>query len=510
MADSDAEQEHERESDFSHNAPTDRNSRAPSLLKAELHYGVPLFGYVLAVALVAVTGVGRLALFGYAEFLGPFLLFFPAIALASFLGGVGPGLAAIVLSAGFDFVFFPRSSLPATWIAMAVVGPLLATGCAHLRHLLDESRAAARELARFKFISDQASDAILLLEERGRISYANRAASAILGRAEQELLGAPLARFVPDSHKSALADLLRRARSGSVQPQEMTFEQRNGSQTTVELACTGVRIEGDYIVRAAARDVTERKQIDQKLREVRHFESLGVLAGGVAHEFNNLLTSIMGNASLAKETLQRDHEAVRMLEGVMSSCERSAELVRMMLATAGYRPRYNESLQLDGVLSWMLSMRSLPANIHLSTEFDAAPFGGDRRSLETLLWALISNAVESYGGEPGEVRIRVRSGVSPANSEPASFEEGDCGTGQCLGITVEDNGSGMAAEVLSRAFDPFFSTKFTGRGLGLPAVRGIVRAYSGKLRIDTAPGRGTRVEVWLPIAEDAGPQNSSH
>jgi len=80
----------------------------------------------------------------------------------------------------------------------------------------------------------------------------------------------------------------------------------------------------------------------------------------------------------------------------------------------------------------------------------------------------------------------------------ASFEEGDPGSGECLGIVVEDRGSGMSPEILERAFDPFFTTRFTGRGLGLPAVRGIVRAYRGRLSLETVAGEGTRVEVWLP------------
>jgi two-component system, cell cycle sensor histidine kinase and response regulator CckA len=246
----------------------------------------------------------------------------------------------------------------------------------------------------------------------------------------------------------------------------------------------------------------ESKRIDRKLQEVRHWESLGVLAGGLAHDFNNLLTSILGYTSLAKDALPPGHEALPMLESIASAGEKSADLVRSMLATSGYRPHYTEQLELDKVLDSILKSRALPPNIRIVREVEAPLFSGDRRSIDTLLWSLISNAAESYGTEDGVVRVTIRMGLAPRTPR-AMFEEGDAGAGECLGIVVEDQGCGMEADVLARAFDPFFSTKFTGRGLGLPAVRGIVRAFSGKLLLETAAGKGTHVEVWLPCAAAA-------
>ncbi len=471
-----------------------------------MHYGSPLFGYVLSLALIVVTGALRLALFKE-EPTAPFLLFYPAIALASFLAGVGPGLMAILLGAVFAIVVFPEPPAPPSWVALSILGPLAATGFAHLRLLRDEHRAAARELASFKFIGDHASDWILLLDGAGLIRYANLRACAELGWTDPELAGRHIESLVPEAERAGLVHLLEAAKSGAAKPIELTFARRDKSTAWIELGCTDVRIGNEHVIHAAARDIgerkridDERKQIDEKLREMRHWESLGVLAGGLAHDFNNLLTSILGYASLAKGSLPDGHEALPMLDNIVTAGERSADLVRLLLATSGYRPRYNQQLQLDRLLDWMLANRPLPSNVRVSREVEAAHFSGERRSLDTLLWSLISNAAESYGKEEGVVRVAIRSGVAP-RALKASFEEGDAGPGECLGIIVEDSGCGMNAEVLHRAFDPFFSTKFPGRGLGLPAVRGIVRAYSGKLLLETAPGRGTRVEVWLPAAK---------
>jgi two-component system cell cycle sensor histidine kinase/response regulator CckA len=264
-----------------------------------------------------------------------------------------------------------------------------------------------------------------------------------------------------------------------------------------EVGCTAVRMGAEVVVHVAARDIAERKLLDQKLREARQWESMRVLAGGIAHDFNNLLTTIMGNASMARQALPDRHPAARYLESVERTGDRAAELVRMMLAAAGSRPRYNESLRMDCLLHGILDGHPFPAHVHLNANVPAFLFSGYRRSLETLLRSLIANAVESYGESPGEVTVSIGSGPAPARPK-GSFDEGDTGQRECLAIAVEDHGCGMAQEVLERVFDPFFTTKFTGRGLGLPAVRGIVRAYSGRLWLKTSPREGTRVEAWLP------------
>jgi PAS domain S-box-containing protein len=431
----------------------------------------------------------------------PFVFFYPAIALSSFLGGVGPGLAAALLGAAFASLFFPHSMAPENWIAMAILAPLSAQGFAHLRHIVERNRAIARELANFKFIGDHASDWILLLDESGYIRYVNLKASADLGWTDSDLTGRHIESLVPEAQRFILNAALEKAKLGTGKPVEISFERRDKSLSLVELGCTAVRTEEDQVIHVAARDIGERKQIEKKLQEIRHWESLGALAGGLAHDFNNLLTSILGNASLARDILPRSHETASLLDGIMVSAERSSDLVRMLLATSGYRSRYNEQLRLDELLDWTLANRPLPPKVRIAREAVAMPFKGDRRAFETLLWGLISNAAEAYGEAEGEVRVAIRFGPAPA-SRTVSFEDGDPGPGECLGIVVEDRGSGMSLEILERAFDPFFSTKFTGRGLGLPAARGIVRAYAGRLSLETAVGRGTRVEVWLPVSKD--------
>ena len=230
----------------------------------------------------------------------PFFFFYPAMALTSFLAGAGPGFAAAVLSGLFAKLLIPGQPTVLNWVALAVFGPLTSIAFAHLRNIRDQHAAAARELVRFKFISDHANDWILLLRESGQIRYANQMACTDLGWTDQELMGRHIESLVPESRRPALKTLLEDARAGLAKPIEVAFERRDKSLALVELGITTVRTNEDRVIYAAARDIEDRQQMYRKLQEVRHWESLGVLAGGLAHDFNNLLTSMIGYASLAR------------------------------------------------------------------------------------------------------------------------------------------------------------------------------------------------------------------
>jgi len=471
-----------------------------ALFRTRLHYGPPLFGYVLACALIAISGAGRLALMTNGNTRGPFVLFYPAIAIASFLAGAGPGLAAVFASAAFAAVLFPAPQ-SSNWISLSVLGPLMATGFAHLRKIREDNRATARECGRFRFISDHASDWLFLTNATGEIEYGNQAAAVQFGLEASELTGRRLGEFVSESQRSILGEMLALCQLDNPTTAEFTFEHSDRASVSVEARCTAVKAQNGIVLHVAARDITERKEMEDKLRDAQKWESLGVMAGGLAHDFNNLLTSIMGNASLAREYLSAANPARAQLTEIEMASERSAELVRLMLATAGYRSRVSEISTVDKILEQTLAVKSVPHHIRVLTDVEEPNPRGDCLSISTVLGStvlesLISNAAEAYGPIPGDVRVRICAGEAPT-LEPASFEEGSAG-GECVGIIVEDRGCGMTKEVLQRAFDPFFTTKFMGRGLGLPAVRGLVRAHSGKLWMRTEPGKGTRVEVWLP------------
>ena len=152
----------------------------------------------------------------------------------------------------------------------------------------------------------------------------------------------------------------------------------------------------------------------------------------LAHDFNNLLTSILGYASLARATLPEEHSVVPLIENIENAGERSAELVRLMLATAGYRPRFRERLRVDEILAQILDHQPVPTHIHLTSTVEVEGFAGDERSIETLVCSLLSNAIESYGERaarcpfpsfPGRLRIQNREILRRARSRKRSASE---------------------------------------------------------------------------------------
>jgi PAS domain S-box-containing protein len=394
---------------------------------------------------------------------------------------------------------FPYTPAALNWIALALLGPVFALSVGHLRWLRDRNRAIGRELLNFKLIGDHATDWNLLLDDSLRIRYVNLRAATDLGWSGDELHGRSIDVLVPEAHHAVLRAAIDAAGSGAAKPVEIAFARHAGVPAEMEVSCSAVDTEQGHVTHIAARDVAERKELARKLAELRHWESLRTLAGGLAHEFNNQFTGILGNASLAKQTLPPGHESVWMLDAVIASSQRSAELVQMMLATAGYMPRAKARLDLAEVMDSALRNRKLPDGVRIVKDAGEVTALGDRATFETLFRNLISNAAEAYGEAGGEISVAIRRSHPPSPVPNALVvEDGAAGSGECVGIIVEDHAGGMTREVIDHAFEPFYTTKFAGRGLGLPAVRGIVRAHSGKLILATAVGHGTRVEVWLP------------
>jgi PAS domain S-box-containing protein len=457
--------------------------------------------YTIALSLVATVGVLRFidGLPAVAVVEAPFLFFYPMIALGTLFGGAGPGFAAVAFAAIVVTATFPTFPSPANWLVLAIVGPSVVLGFSRLKRLRDRSRALAEESRRLRFVIDRVSDWIFLTDEEGVIQYANQTASTQLAIPPDRLIGARLEDLTAEAQRDAVRELLARCRAQSAPPAEILFKRREQGTVAVEIGCTAISAGDTFVIHVAGRDVAERKAVERKLAEARQWEGLRVLAGGVAHDFNNLLTSILGNASLARAGLPEYHPVAGLIESIERAGERSAELVRMMLASAGYKSRAREALQLDRVLGKLLAERPLAGSVVLKTDPNVE-IETDGGTAETLLWSLVLNAAESYGESKGEVFVSISALTDPAVPDtPADFEDGRMPQGQSVQIVVRDSGSGMTPEVLERAFDPFFTTKFTGRGLGLPAVRGIVRAHGGKLRLRTSPSVGTTVEVWLPV-----------
>ena len=251
-------------------------------------------------------------------------------------------------------------------------------------------------------------------------------------------------------------------------------------------------------------NITELKRAETRLREAQKMESLGLLAGGVAHDFNNLLVGVIGNASLAQEVLPRDNPAAELLEGIVKTGEQAAHLTRQMLAYSGKGRFLVEPLNLSAIIPEMTGLVrpsiSRKIALHLDLEGDLPPIEADRGQVQQVFMNLALNAAEAIGSH--DALISVRTGVEDVDDRYLHLHPAVAALrpGKYVCLAVRDTGCGMDGATRARIFDPFFSTKFTGRGLGLAAVAGILRGHGGGVAVDSAPGKGSCFTALFPAA----------
>jgi PAS domain S-box-containing protein len=375
------------------------------------------------------------------------------------------------------------------------------------RRRAEAERAEIAE--RLKLLLESTGEGVFGQDREGRCTFVNRAALAMLGLTQADLLGrdlhAVIHRLKPDgspypAEECPIRAVLRtgEARSG----QDEMLVRADGSMFPIEYSAHPIERGGrqDGVV-VTFTDISERKQAEERLLESAKLEGLGVLAGGIAHDFNNILTGILGNASLVLDTIPAGHENHTLLTEVVAAGERAADLTRQMLAFAGKGQFVIEPVDLSKAIQNMAELlgATLPKGVRLSLKLanDLPPVHADAQQIQQLTFNLVINAGEAIGDRPGTVTIStgIRDFPEGAPPEPPF---GSLYPGRHVFAAVEDTGSGMDAATRARAFEPFFSTKFTGRGLGLAAAMGIARVHGGAIRVATRPGEGSRFEVLLP------------
>ncbi len=342
-----------------------------------------------------------------------------------------------------------------------------------------------------------------------------------VGPQAAELLGYPLeqwyapgfweARLHPEDRDAAIRLCLEASKRGEDHNLEYRLVAAGGRVVWVlDVVRVVLRDGRPWMCRGFLLDVSRRKEAEQqrqKLEEqayqARYLQSLGVLAGGIAHEFNNLLTTLIGYTDLACGEVPAQSPARGYLAEVLTAGHRAADLTRQLLAYAGkgrfvLQPVVLSDLvrQMSPVLTAAVSRKATLVQ-HLAEGMPAVE--ADPSQLRQIILELVRNASEALGEQEGTIHLRT--GVielAPGASEPLA-------PGRYAVLEVRDTGCGMDAATLARVFEPFFTTKFTGRGLGLAAVQGIVRGHGGLIRASSTPGQGARFEVLLPALTDARP-----
>jgi len=368
-----------------------------------------------------------------------------------------------------------------------------------------------------RLLVKMANDAIFVADaESGIILDVNHAAEELMGRPATELVGLHQTELHPPEDTEQYGQLFHiHAKSGGVL-QDGWVQHNDGHRVPVEISACTIDLGGRRIVQGIFRDVTERNRAEAERRtfeaQIQHaqrLESLGVLAGGIAHDFNNLLAGVMGNASLAQRVVPPESPAREMLEDIETASQRAAELTSQLLAYSGKGRFLIQPLDLSQIVEG--TARLLDAAVSKKAELcfhcaEGLPaVSGDPSQLRQVVMNLITNASDALGDHSGVIRITTGVVDLSRRELRAMLLGEELQAGCYVFLEVADTGTGMDKDMQNRIFEPFFSTKFTGRGLGLAAVLGILRGHQGAIRLESTPKQGTTFTVFFPCQEDTAP-----
>jgi two-component system cell cycle sensor histidine kinase/response regulator CckA len=380
----------------------------------------------------------------------------------------------------------------------------------HMEDALRESEA------RLRTVVANAPVILFTVEPGGKITLSEGRGLGRLGLAPGEVVGQDVIRAVAD---------LESARSDTMQPgywreslarafagEAVTWQGSIG-EATFECRLTAIRDAAGTVtgVLGVAIDLTERHQaeearlaLERNLLETRKLESLGLLAGGIAHDFNNLLMTVLGNLAVARERIPPGSPAASALDQIEVAARRGSDLTRQMLAYAGREAVSLEPCDVNALVGEMQELLSvsMAKGARMSWELapDLPPIEADATQLRQVVMNLLTNASDAIGDRAGTITVRTFVADLDAAALASLRTAPDAAPGPHVCIEVADTGCGIGPATVERIFDPFFSTKLSGRGLGLATVLGIVRRHRGALGVTTGPGRGTTFRVYLPCA----------
>lgn len=386
-----------------------------------------------------------------------------------------------------------------------------------------ELREARREQeARFESLVVNAPLPLMVFAEDGEVLTVNRRWTELTGYTHADL--PTIAAWTALSYGER-ADEVREligelfGREGPVAEGDFEVRARDGRTMFWEFcsAPLGRLPDGRRLMVSMATDQTwrreaedQRRAYERRMHHAQKLESLGVFASGLTHDFNNILVGVLGNLALVLDELPDDDPKRAMLDDARDAAERAASLSRQILTYVGKhdtRPeRVDVNAGLRANLGLLRSMISRRVELELELGEELAPIRVESGQLFQLLMNLVTNAAESYAGGSGRVTIRTGREHCSAEQLAESVLGEERPAGEYVYLEVEDRGEGMSAETVARLFEPFFTRKFAGRGLGMAVVLGILRAHGGVAEVDSAPGRGTRIRVRflacdLPVPE---------
>jgi len=368
-------------------------------------------------------------------------------------------------------------------------------------------RAGRESDAQQGAILEAAHDAIITMDQQLNIREFNPAAERMFGYARLDILGRNVELLLPPPdrapHKRALDEYLTAGRGALAGRQlELRGLRADGTEFPLELTVARIGADSRAVLTGFLRDITERRALEEQLRQSQKLEAIGRLAGGVAHDFNNILMSIMGSADLLLMQLARGDAARGEAAEIKQAIDRGAGLTRQLLAFSRRQPARPRLFALGDVVRGMDTMlrRLIGPEIDFEIVVPAEPMtvAADSGQVEQVVMNLVVNARDAMP-EGGRVTVRIDE-VELDEDGAAAFVEGRAG--RYARLSVADTGTGIDAQTRAKLFEPFFTTKEQGKGtgLGLSIVYGIVKQSGGYITVASEPGRGATFLIYLPIA----------
>lgn len=379
-------------------------------------------------------------------------------------------------------------------------------------------RALRESEQRYRVLLDTCPDGITVTDLEGRVLMSNQQAAAIEGYDDpaeaMRCASDAFARIAPEDRERAFRNAELALETGKISRIEYSVLRKDGGRVPVELNVSLLTDDdgapSGFI--GVIRDVTERKQaeaerarLQARLQDAQKLESLGLLAGGIAHDFNNLLVGMLGGASLALHELGPDHPACSHVAQVETAALHGRELTGQLLTYAGKACLDWQPIDMSILVEEMVGLAALSVSKRAAVVTDLAnglpTVEADPTQIRQVVMNLLTNAAESLPDAGGTISLRTRVAVLDDDALAGLDGGAELEPGRYVVLDVADTGCGMGESVSRRLFDPFFSTKLTGRGLGMSVVFGIVRSHGGAISVDTKAGAGTTIAVWLPASD---------
>ncbi len=361
----------------------------------------------------------------------------------------------------------------------------------------------------FRTVIEQTIDGMGMANQAGEYVMVNQAICDMTGYSRQELLGENLMLLLAEDEDVVL---FPKVASGTTGHRSVRLKRKNGEVFFAELYGTPITIENEVFALGIVRDITdkvkaeqERKKLEAQIQHAQKLESLGVLAGGIAHDFNNLLTGVLGNVGLAQMELPLASPVLSNIKNIENSAIRAADLCRQLLAYSGKGRFTVMAINLNDIVEEMTflleSSISKKVIIRYNLEQHLPSIEVDVTQVRQVIMNLIINASDAIGSKSGIITISSGAMECDENYLKETYLDDNLEPGIYVYVEISDTGCGMPQETISKIFDPFYTTKFTGRGLGLAAVLGIMRGHNGAIKIYSEPERGTTFKILFPLSD---------